>query len=59
MLAELFDTPKDSRAKSMGLFCNPIHNFRPDDRPVYWRMLMCQLLIFRALTSRSNTPTRF
>jgi hypothetical protein len=33
--AELFDAPKDSRAKSMGLFCNPIYNFRPDDRPVY------------------------
>jgi hypothetical protein len=51
---ELFELPQDSRSKSLGLFCNPLYNFRPEDRPVFWRMLMCQLLIYRRLSLRSR-----
>lgn len=51
---ELYETPEDSRAKSLGLFCNPLYNFRIEDRPVYWRMLMCQLLIYRRISKRSR-----
>lgn len=54
---ELFDSPEDSRAKSLGLFCNPLYGFTPADRPVYWRMLMCQLLIYRRISRRSRLPT--
>ena len=54
---ELFDSPGDSRSKSLGLFCNPIYNFAPTDRPVFWRMLMCQLLIYRRISLRSELPT--
>jgi hypothetical protein len=53
---ELFDSPANSRTKSLGLFCNPLYNFTPLDRPVYWRMLMCQLLIYRRISQRSRLP---
>ena len=53
---KLFDAPQDSRGKSLGLFCNPLYNFRPEHRPVYWRMLMCQLLIYRGISHRSRLP---
>ncbi|EOD70227.1 hypothetical protein H480_02154 [Amycolatopsis vancoresmycina DSM 44592] len=53
---ELFEAPQDSRSKSLGLFCNPLYNFRPEDRPVFWRMLMCQLLIYRRISARSRLP---
>jgi hypothetical protein len=53
---ELYDTPEDSRAKSLGLFCNPLYDFRPEDRPVYWRMLMCLLLVYRGISRRSRAP---
>ncbi len=62
---EIYETPQDSRAKSLGLFCNPLYNFRPQDRPVYWRMLMCLLLIYRRVSLRARlsvdvaTSTRF
>ncbi|WP_431968776.1 hypothetical protein [Nocardia sp. bgisy134] len=51
---DLFNRPDDSRHKSLGLFCNPIYNFRPEDRPVFWRILLCQLLIYRRLSKRSR-----
>ncbi|MFE2532586.1 hypothetical protein [Streptomyces sp. NPDC059371] len=51
---DLYDAPTDSRSKSLGLFCNPLYNFRIEDRPVYWRMLMCQLLIYRQISKRSR-----
>lgn len=51
---ELFESPDDSRSKSLGLFCNSLYNFHPEDRPVYWRMLMCQLLIYRRISLRSR-----
>lgn len=53
---ELFESPNDSRCKSLGLFCNPLYNFYPENRPVYWRMLMCQLLIYRRISQRSRVP---
>jgi hypothetical protein len=53
---EIFDQPEDGRAKSLGLFCNPLYNFTTEDRPVYWRMLMCQLLIYRRISQRSRLP---
>ncbi|GIG62575.1 hypothetical protein Lfu02_69470 [Longispora fulva] len=53
---ELYASPGDSRVKSLGLFCNPLYNFRPQDRPTYWRMLMCQLLIYRRISLRSRLP---
>jgi hypothetical protein len=62
---EIYESPADSRAKSLGLFCNPLYDFRPEDRPVYWRMLMCLLLIYRRISLRARlsadvtTSTRF
>jgi hypothetical protein len=53
----LFDAPSDSRAKSLGLFCNPLYNFTPESRPVYWRMLMCLMLIYRRIAQRSRLHT--
>ncbi|MFE5923916.1 hypothetical protein [Streptomyces sp. NPDC056468] len=54
---ELYEAPDDSRSKSLGLFCNPLYNFRIEDRPVYWRMLMCQLLIYRRISKRSRVSS--
>jgi len=51
---ELFRSPGESKNKSLGLFCNPLYNFTPEDRPVYWRMLMCQLLIYRRISLRGR-----
>lgn len=51
---ELYEAPDDSRSKSLGLFCNPLYNFRIEERPVYWRMLLCQLLIYRRIATRSR-----
>jgi len=53
---DLFDRPKDSQSKSLGLFCNPVYNFTPTTRPVYWRMLMSLLLIYRRISLRSRLP---
>ncbi|MEV6639094.1 hypothetical protein [Amycolatopsis sp. NPDC051371] len=53
----LFDAVEDSRNKSLGLFCNPLYNFTPESRPVYWRLLMCQLLIYRRIANRSRLQT--
>ncbi|MEV6847639.1 hypothetical protein [Actinoplanes sp. NPDC051411] len=55
---EIFNNPDDARNKSLGLFCNPLYNFTPADRPVYWRMLMCQLLIYRRISKRSRLDGR-
>lgn len=51
---DLYDAPEDNTAKSLGVFCNPLYNFRVEDRPVYWRMLMCQLRIYRRISQRSR-----
>lgn len=53
---ELYDSPESNRTKSLGIFCNPLYNFTPADRPVYLRMLMCQLLIYRRISERSRLP---
>ncbi|MFD4432286.1 hypothetical protein [Nocardia sp. NPDC058497] len=54
---ELFDLTRDARHKCLGLFCNPLYNFRAEDRPIYWRILLCQLLIYRRLARRSRMPS--
>lgn len=61
---EIYDSPNDPRAKWLGLFCNPLYDFRPESRPVFWRILMCQLLLYRRLANcirsaeESQTPRR-
>lgn len=41
----------------MGLFCNPLYDFTIEERPVYWRMLMCQLLLDRGIAQRSRVSS--
>jgi hypothetical protein len=44
----------EGRGKSLGLFCNPLYGFTIDTRPVYWRLLLSQLLIYRRAAQRAR-----
>ncbi|MFL6843724.1 MAG: hypothetical protein ACJ8ER_02450 [Allosphingosinicella sp.] len=39
-----------ARQKTLGVFANPLYGFTPDERPVFWRLLLVQAHIHQALT---------
>jgi hypothetical protein len=40
---------KDWERKALGIASNPLVSFRPEKRPVYWRMLIAQACLYQAL----------
>ena len=45
----LFAEGSDADQQALGLAANPLFRFTAFDRPVYWRLLVCQSLLFHAL----------
>ena len=54
---KVLENGEEWQRKDLAVASNPLVSFQPEDRPVYWRLLMVQACLYQALlrTSRDHS----